>query len=636
MCGICGYMSFSDEALISPETICRMTDAIKHRGPNDSGCALFQAGTDQALTFKEPGGASGCGRVALGHRRLSIIDLSSLGHQPLSSADGNLWLCFNGEIYNYIELRETLESYGCQFRSKTDTEVALQAYKQWGPDCFNRFNGMWSVALYDREKNQIILSRDRFGKKPLYYYKNDRVLVFSSEIKSLFQCAETPRKPNFRKIYNYAGRHYRYVDWDCESFFEEINQVPRSSLMIINADGSTDTRVYWSLHNEPLLTERHSERDLIEILKCLLADAVKIRLRSDVPVGTMLSGGIDSASITCLAANINPGLLTFSSVTGDGDYDESEYIREVTNSANVNAHYIYPQPSSLFSILPEMLDFHDEPVCTPSWLSIYQIIREIAKFKIPVVLTGHGGDELFAGYWDHYHYNFADIRNDTGDDTYEREMWLANHRRNPDEYIRERYYIQKLNQDNAVETEKFSKYTSLLRQELKLKGDRPEFSSPFTGNLSRRLYLEMMCETIPASLRAEDRNCMAFSIENRAPFLDYRLAEFAFRLPNRLKIRDGIGKWILREAMRGILPEKVISRRDKAGHNLPFDRWIRNENRKELENMFENSNSFANRYIYDTPKTKELFKAHLRGENHYMFFWQYINLTIWAAKHFSQ
>ena len=146
----------------------------------------------------------------------------------------------------------------------------------------------------------------------------------------------------------------------------------------------------------------------------------------------------------------------------------------------------------------------------------------------------------------------------------------------------------------------------------------------------------MMCETIPASLRAEDRNCMAFSIENRAPFLDYRLAEFAFRLPNRLKIRDGIGKWILREAMRGILPEKVISRRDKAGHNLPFDRWIRNENRKELENMFENSNSFANRYIYDTPKTKELFKAHLRGENHYMFFWQYINLTIWAAKHFSQ
>ncbi len=158
MCGICGYMSFSDEALISPETICRMTDATKHRGPNDSGCALFQAGTDQVFTFKEPGGASGCGRVALGHRRLSIIDLSSLGHQPMSSADGNLWLCLNGEIYNYLELRETLESYGCQFRSKTDTEVALQAYKQWGPDCFNRFNGM-CLSPYMTAKKIRLFSR---------------------------------------------------------------------------------------------------------------------------------------------------------------------------------------------------------------------------------------------------------------------------------------------------------------------------------------------------------------------------------------------------------------------------------------------------------------------------------------------
>jgi asparagine synthase (glutamine-hydrolysing) len=559
-----------------------------------------------------------------------------MGHQPMPSADGSLWLTFNGEIYNYIELREILESLGRVFKTKTDTEVALQAYQQWGTDCFSRFNGMWAIGIYDRDQKTMLLSRDRFGKKPLYYHTGAGALVFASEPKAVFQYPGIERKPNLRKIYNYAGRHYRYVDSDKESFFEGLEQVPPSSWMIFRSDGSRECRIYWTLNKEPLLTENHSERDLVEMLRLLLTDAVKIRLRSDVPVGAMLSGGMDSTSITCLAAQLNPAMKSFSSVTGDGYYDETEYIKEVVERSGVKSEFIYPQAASLFETLTEMLNFHDEPVCTASWLSIYQIVREISKFQAPVVLTGHGGDELFAGYWDHYHYNFADIRAAGGDDSEERARWLENHKRDPAEYGREKDYTARLQADRQTEVQKYSKYTNYLSPELQARADSPAFGSPFSGELSRRLYLELLHETVPASLRAEDRNCMAFSIENRVPLLDYRLAEFAFRLPNNYKIRDGLGKWILREAMRGILPEKVRTRKDKTGHNLPFDQWIRGVNKPELERMMDDSGSFANKHFYNVPKVKELFNAHLAGENHYMFFWQYINLSLWAEKHFGR
>ena len=633
MCGITGYFAFRDGGRISRETLLAMTVTLEHRGPDDTGCALLDPSTRRAAPFKSlkdeiPFDSAS---AAFGQRRLSILDLSSLGHQPMSSPDGMVWLTLNGEIYNYVELREELKAKGHRFISSTDTEVALHSFMEWGLECFSRFNGMWALAFCDLRTGKLVLSRDRYGKKPLYFHHDGKRIVFASEIKALFQCPEVPKRPNPRKVLNYAGRHYRYVDCDEESFFEGICNVPRGSWIEYSSDRSSRSARYWELKTDETLANV-CERELIERFRALLEDAVMLRLRSDVPVGAMLSGGMDSTSVTCLAAAHNPRFKTFSNVTGTGYYDETEYINETIRQTGVNSQFIYPKPAELTETLTEMLGFHDEPVCTVTWFSMYLTMREIANSGITVILTGHGGDELLAGYWDHYHYNFHDIRSSGGDDSHERQCWLDKHHRNPAEYDRERAYIESLLKDRRIEIDKYSRYLDTLSPAL-LRHDKLSLPEPcLRGELSRRLFLEAFYETIPASLRAEDRNCMAFSIENRVPFLDYRLAEFCFSLPNRYKIRDGVTKWILRESMKGIMPEKVRTRLDKTGHNAPFDEWIRNENRAEFESLLAEK-SFVNTEFYDHAKLRKRFAAHLGGENHYMFFWHYLNLSLWH-KHF--
>jgi asparagine synthase (glutamine-hydrolysing) len=348
----------------------------------------------------------------------------------------------------------------------------------------------------------------------------------------------------------------------------------------------------------------------------------------------MLSGGMDSTSITCLAAEKNPQFISFSGVTGEGYYDESAYIKAVIEHAGVDSRFIYPQAAALFPTVREMLKYHDEPVCTVTWFSNYIITKQIAEHGVPVVLTGHGGDELLAGYWDHYHYFFSDLRRNGKDDREELGYWLQNHNRPVAEYDREKEYIRRLQLNPQVEIEKFSQYLDCLSPGILSQAREPMLFSPYESGLSRRLYLELFYEAVPPSLRAEDRNMMAHSIENRLPFLDYRLVEFCFQLDNSWKIHQGLGKWILREAMHGILPEKVRTRRDKAGFNAPADEWFRQENRKDIEDLIAR-NSYINREIYQQQKLKKTFAEHLSGKDHYMFFWQYINLNLWYELHFG-
>ena len=404
--------------------------------------------------------------------------------------------------------------------------------------------------------------------------------------------------------------------------------------MVISSEGQSRVASYWNLEEQESPRRTCPESDLVEQFREILGDAVKIRLRSDVPVGCMLSGGLDSSSISCLAAAQNPNLITFSGVTGTGYYDESEYIQEVNDHLKVSSRWIFPGPAELFPTLREMLTFHDEPVCTVTWYCNYTITREIARHGVPVVLTGHGGDELLAGYWDHYHYYFSELRRQGKGDEAEFRCWLSNHGRPVAEYEREKDYIRRLHQDKHLEIAKYSQYLSALSPALLRQAREPELDSPFTSDLSRRLYLELFYETIPPSLRAEDRNMMAFSLENRLPFLDYRLVEFCFRLDNSLKVRNGLGKWILREAMQGILPEKVRCRRDKTGFNAPADEWFRQEHRQEIWDLIE-KRSFINQEIYNQEEVRKRFLEHLGGQNHYMFFWQYINLHLWYALHFE-
>jgi len=625
MCGIVGFCSYRSDKLISKDMLYTMTNSMSHRGPDDSGCVLLEKENNIFYPFKNMADATkiDSGIVGLGHRRLSIIDLSNRGHQPMSDELNLVWLIYNGEVYNYIELREELKDKGYKFNSTTDSEVVLKSYLEWGADCFRRFNGMWAIGIYDMRTGNIILSRDRFGKKPLYYFKNSDFLLFASEIKAILMHPAVSKAMNMKKVADYAGRHYRYVDCDNESFFKDIFQVPKSTYMIFQKTGDISVHKYWDLKEVLLLRVAMSEGETVEQFRWLLKDAVKIRLRSDVPVGCMLSGGLDSGSITCVAASQNNDFITFSGITGEGYYDESEYIKEVIKHTGVKSRFIYPDASALFPTLKEMLNFHDEPVCTVTWYLNYIITRQISQYHVPVVLTGHGGDELLAGYWDHYHYNFSDMRMNGEDDSGEFNLWLHNHNRPVNEYDREREYIEKLRNNSNMEVDKYSQYLSALSPGMLQYPISSIFYSPFKGDLVRRLYLELFYETVPPSLRAEDRNMMAFSIENRLPFLDYRLAEFSFKLDNKYKIRDGLGKWLLREAMK-----------DKTGFNAPFDEWIRNENKKQLEDVIS-SKSFMNTEVYSINRVKDLFDEHMNGRNHYMFFWQYINLNLWYEQYFK-
>lgn len=637
MCGIVGYYSFAPGHSIHRDELLVMTQALAHRGPDDWGCFLLNpAGRDTAMfRARDDDTPFRRGRLGLGHRRLSILDLSVKARQPMETADGQVWMVFNGEVYNYLELKRDLEKQGHRFQSTSDSEVVLKSYLEWGTDCFGKFNGMWAIAFFDRRTGYLILSRDRFGKKPLYYYQTHKFIIFASEIKAILLHPQVIKAVNLRKILNYAGRHYRYVDNDNESFFEGIVQVPKSSYLVINRDGHSRVARYWNLEEQKSPGRTCPESDLVEQFRELLGNAVEIRLRSDVPVGCMLSGGLDSSSISCLAAARNPNLITFSGVTGTGYYDESEYMQEVNDHLKVPSRRIFPGPAELFPTLREMLIFHDEPVCTVTWYCNYTITREIAPYGVPVVLTGHGGDELLAGYWDHYHYYFSDLRRQGMGDEAEFRCWLSNHGRPVAEYEREKEYIRRLHQDKHLEIAKYSQYLSALSPGLMRQAREPELGSPFTSDLSRRLYLELFYETIPPSLRAEDRNMMAFSLENRLPFLDYRLVEFCFRLDNSLKVRNGLGKWILREAMQGILPEKLRCRKDKTGFNAPADEWFRHEHRQEIWNLIE-KRSFINQEIYNQEEVRKRFMEHLEGQNHYMFFWQYINLHLWYALHFEE
>lgn len=631
MCGITGFWEKQDLAYEPQEIISCMTRSLSHRGPDDEGTKFTE------LTSEKCNNSI----VAFGHRRLTIIDITALGRQPMTNKDDSIWLTFNGEIYNYIELRQELKARGYTFRSTSDTEVIIAAYEEWGTACFSRFNGMWALALFDRNNNKLILSRDRFGKKPLYYYKHNNGLVFASEIKALFKHPNVSTSPNYEKIFRYTAINYRYIDIDNHSFFKDIYHVPKGHIVEIDSSFIISDRCYWQLVLNNF-NANISDTEAVLQFRDLLIDSVKLRLRSDVPVGCMLSGGLDSTSITCIAYKIlNTPIKTFSGITGDlkGVYDESAYVDAVVRETDAQHNYLLPNPSDLFDTLEEMLYFHDEPVCTVTWYSLYLIAKLIRQKGIPVVLNGHGGDELAGGYWDHYHYNLFDIQTNgqQADYDYELSCWLNNHGRSIDEVYRTKDYITRLTRDEVSEVSRFPNYSTCFHNDFANQYTTTiKLPFPYDSSLlNRRLYLEMLYEGVPAVLRPEDRNTMATSVESRSPFLDYRLAEFCFCLPNRFKIRNGLGKWIIREAMKGILPEEVRTRKDKAGFIAPADEWFKTINRPQIEDLI-NSDSFADRGIFNVNRIKDIYQEHLNGvNNHQMFLWQLINIELWFRKFFD-
>ncbi len=619
MCGIAGYWLL-DGSAGTDQVIADMVASMRHRGPDDEGFVLLDTGTGKESEKEHD--------LALANARLSILDLSRQGHQPMSSQDGTVTLVYNGEIYNYLELRDELKKKGHSFVSDTDTEVVIAAYQEYGLDCLQHFNGMWGFVLYDREKNTLFCARDRFGIKPFYYHKSDTQFVFGSEIKTLCQFPLPSITPNEQKMMRNLVQGYRYVDDDDESYFKEIKQLEPATYMLIDLTSKDCTITkYWELD----LTKQTdlSDEEIVAKYRELLIDAVKIRLRADVPYTFALSGGMDSPSIVSIAKKVlKKETITFSAVYEKGNrYDEQEYIQAVIDDLGIDSHFIKPTLGDFFANLTKMISYHDEPICTVTFYSHWQVMQKIKDEGFTVVLTGNGADESASGYYDHYWYNFYDLEKTGETELMEKEitLWMQNHNKERKLWTD---FRKKLDSTSFLSPNK-EKHQALIKDELLATLHEHEHPHKAKSLLTSRMYNELTMEGVPVLLRPEDRNTMAFSLEARVPYLDYRLVEFAYSIPNRFKVRDGIGKNILRDAMKGIVNEKVRTRKEKVGFNAPLYEWMKNELREEIETLLKDKDLG----IYDYVKQDVLlgyWKEHLADEdNHMMLFWNLLNFEYW-------
>lgn len=632
MCGIAGIYNLNNEP-VSQDTLKRMCEVIKHRGPDDEGQWME-------------------GNIGFGHRRLSIIDLSSAGHQPMCNEDKTIWLTYNGEIYNYIELRPELEARGHHFKSHTDTEVIIHAYEEYGEDCLNKFNGMFAFCLWDSRQNKLFCARDEFGIKPFYYYFDFRRFLFASEIKSIIEDKTIEKKPNNRIICDYLV--YAYLDHTEETFFDGIKQLLPAHYLVIK-DGKLSIKRYWDLNPE----EKYEPADDVKYAQRfyeLFEDSIRLRLRSDVPVGTCLSGGLDSSSIVCVVNNLLRGQTlnvefankfhiqgltprTFSSCFEDKTYDERQFIQEVINKTNVDANFTFPDGKQLFDIIPKVIWHQDEPFGSTSIFAQWHVMQLAREKGVPVLLDGQGADELLAGYHGYYDYYFTDLIKTFQFKRLIKELNL---------YSKYHSYSKFSTLLRLIRPFLPYRLSSYLKSILKIKMSSwltTDFVKTYQREivpvqkykdcLDDHLYQLFTKISLPALLHYEDRNSMAFSVEARVPFLDYRLVEFIFSLPSSQKIRDGITKIVLRNAMKGVLPEKVRMRMDKMGFVTPGDVWFRTVAKDKILEIF-NSDSFRNRGYFNVSKIKKEFDTHCRGEKDMHFtVWRWINLELWFQKFFD-
>ena len=655
MCGIVGIVIL-DNQNIDTDLLCKMTSILHHRGPDDAGYRIFNSHESSTFDLNSQGsdnrGETGnrCD-IGLGHRRLSIIDLSDAGHQPMVSQDGSLWIVHNGEVYNYIEIRDELHRKGYQFRSNTDTEVILSAYAEWGERCLDRFNGMWSFAIWDGRKKRLFCSRDRLGIKPFYYIYNDTKFIFASEIKAILEDPSIPRRANHQIVMDYLI--HGFMDHTEETFYEGIRQLPPAHYLTLEKGDHGDWKLnitrWWDLD---IKDERENtslgDREYADIFYQLLEDSIRLRLRSDVPIGSCLSGGLDSSSIVCIANRLilDNSLIektlvgerqrTFSSCFEEREYDERQFIEEVVAHTGVEANYAFPKGENLFDEVQEIIWHQDEPFGGTSVFAQWHVMKTAAKRNVKVLLDGQGGDELLGGYHLYFFPYFSDLIKSLRLKRLLEELDGYAKHQGYSTYSGMKYGISFLMPPRIKRLIKFLLGKGVPpwvgREFARFNRDLKEPSNRFPTLWDRYGYHLLTKGTLPALLRYEDRNSMAHSIEARVPFLDYRLVEFLFSLPSSQKLREGTTKVILRNAMEGILPEKVRRRMDKMGFVTPEALWFRTVARNMAWEIL-NSKSFEERGYFNTREIRSAFKEHIEGRRDLGFApWRWINLELWMRQ----
>jgi asparagine synthase (glutamine-hydrolysing) len=644
MCGIVGIIGLKGKETVEGENLHRMTATLSHRGPDDEGYLLVTQGacrtfigpdtpkSDPAITpnynsqifieegYKVPS------TVAFGHRRLAILDLSLNGHQPMSYLN-RYWIVFNGEIYNYIELRQELMEYGYKFCSQSDTEVLMAAYDKWGPECLQRFNGMWAFAIYDVKEERLFISRDRFGVKPLAYYFDSQVFIFASEIKALIKHRRVSTEPNLTYIKRFLEHHP--VDYQEETAFKNIFYFPRASYVEFRpSDPNLQNLVpktYWTV-DVNLSNDEYDEakaRELAFEYLNLLEDAVRLRLRSDVRVGSAFSGGIDSSTITYLVNGLlnregeteqqNVFSIVFKSSDAVRHCDESEFIDLLIGKLGLNSHQIEPSSDMVRREYSRMIYAMDTPQ-DHSLMSCWFTYWLARSAEVTVTLDGQGADELQGGYL----------------------RYLVN-------YFANLPLIKLRSEFNSFKHIPSAKKEILLGIIFNIIGKMflkkgaevvlrvlGKYSSPYMM-VNMRLYQDF-CENLVNLLHFGDRSSMAHSVETRYPFMDYRLVDFWFALPPTYKFRNGWTKYLARKAVSGRLPDSISWRKDKMGWELPEDYWFRGDLREWLIEKVEKSILLKDLGIYDDAR---LLLAENTSSKKLKRAIKLLNLAIWHEVFFN-
>jgi asparagine synthase (glutamine-hydrolysing) len=589
MCGIFGVIS---KNFINKERIENVSQTISHRGPDDEGGLAFNIDTSKYQSFLGKDTISEINLPHISetqckynsvflHRRLSIIDLSPYGHQPLCYNNGEFWIVFNGEIYNYIEIKRELFQKGYRFNSTSDTEVVLASYMEWGRKCVERFNGMWAFAIWDRNNKSMFLSRDRLGIKPLLYYFKNNIFIFCSEIKGIQKYLDVNLTLNELAFYKFAYRGTVKVGEDESTMFNEIKQLmPGTNLLF--KDNRIKTEKYWELY---LKNNNLSFSDNVLRFKELFHSSINYRLRSDVEVGSCLSGGIDSSSIVSfMSEEFNKKFHTFSAVWPGEACDESYYIGKVNNKFNCISHAFTPDIDNLLELVEKVVWHQEIPLAGPSVIAQWAVMEEARKNNIKVLLDGQGADEILSGYPVYL-------------STYIKEMmfklkWMQLIKYYPSLYnngFSLKTFIKLLIRRNIQNTQ--FKIPVLEKFENKFDFIESKIDTRYNF-LPHLLKTEIQSSNLPSLLHFEDSNSMAHSVEARVPYLDHRLVEFAINIPSEQKIRGTLTKIILREAMKDYIPVEVYNRRDKIGFETPIENKylaVNGRFHKQIWNYIESS-----------------------------------------------
>jgi asparagine synthase (glutamine-hydrolysing) len=599
MCGIVGFRGTRDAALLR-----QMATSISHRGPDDEGFLENEI-------------------ISLGHRRLSIIDIRG-GRQPITSEDGRLALVYNGEVYNYREIRSDLTAAGHVFRTDSDSEVILHSYEEWGCEAFERFNGMWALALADLQDGSVVLARDHFGIKPLYYARSRRRVLFASEIKALLQDPEFETRPNDQTIYEYLAHNLH--DHKAETFFESVFRLPAAHYALVNDNGVALT-AYWTAR-----LREDGDCDPARFRR-LFRESVRRRLVSEVPVGACLSGGLDSTTIVRLMSGLLEAksrdsesmggrLETFSAVFDNDPIDEREFIEEAVRGTQSACNFVRPTAHEFVTELETFVWHQDEPLVSTGPYAQWRVMKEAAG-KVKVLLDGQGGDELLAGY---VPYHLVYLRQLLRERRWGRLVLEALASRDvlwP--LIRRR--LKSRRRSRRIDER------SLIRQDFRSQMQAPR-DTRSQDNLKERLLQDFTIYSLPCLLRYEDRNSMAFSMESRVPYLDQEMVEYILALPPKAIICGGWSRSILREAMRGVIPENIRLRRWKVGFTTPEIRWL--TNRRAVFTSLLASPLFQSRKYWNGQQVLETFRGACDGKlDNSMFFWRAINTEIWLRVFFD-